>query len=540
MKSTNRVDFATSPVINIPRSRFVRSFGRKQTFFAGLLTPFMLDEAIPGDTFKIRSTFFIRILTLLFPLMDNIQFSVYYYSVPFRLVWENWEKFMGEQVDPGDSIDFTIPVVDHTVAKMSTTGVEVGTLEDYWAINIDQVDIQKLSCLPTRAYCLIWNNDFRDQNLQDSIVVPLGNGPDALGQAGRVLRRVNKKHDYFTSCLPFPGMGSIAEYTDMPLLLDNIPVVGNDGDVYMHNLTTHDDRYLKNVSGAVDVKVNAAWSAVDEAISFGKEALADRDQTGLEVNLQTEIGLTVDTLRQSIALKRLLEKDGRGGRRYPEIIRMQYGVSGPLDQILERPEYLGGGKINMRMSPVANTSESGAIKQGDLTATGTASGTNIGFTKSFTEHCMVLGFIAARADLTYQQGTPRMLFRQTRYDFFFPELQDIGEQPVYQREIWTDSITADATPNVFGYQERYAEYRYKPSEICGLFRSDAAGTLHNWHLAQDFAAAPALDTDFIEEFAPMPRVTALGSGPEFKMDSFHEFVCARPMKARGIPGLSRI
>jgi len=506
--------FSEVPQAEIPRSSFDRSCGYKTAFDAGYLVPVFVDEALPGDTFNLRATLFARLATPIFPIMDNIYLDTHFFAVPIRLIWDNWQKFNGEQVDPGDSTDYTVPQMVST----AVTGYAVGSLHDYMGLPIG-VPGMTHSSLWHRAYNLIYNEWFRDQNLQDSVVVDRDDGPDL--PTDYVLLRRGKRHDYFTSSLPWPQKGpgvTIPLGTTAPVLTDDTTIALKTG-------TTERNLMAGGGSDQFVVSATTGWSG---NLKFGAN-------TGLQADLTNASAATINSLRQAFQIQKIYERDARGGSRYTEIIKSHFGVTSP-DARLQRPEYLGGGSTRVNISTVPQTSEtSGTSPQGNLAAFGTALASGHGFNMSFTEHCVIIGLASVRADLTYQQGLDRMFSRSTRFDFYWPALAHIGEQAVLNKEIMAQGTAAD--DEVFGYQERYAEYRYKPSKITGIMRSNAAGTLDAWHLSQDFATLPVLDSTFIVEDPPVDRVIAVPSEPHFIMDGFFQLRCARPMPVYSVPGL---
>lgn len=509
--------FSEVPKAEIPRSTFDRSHGHKTTFDAGYLVPILIDEALPGDTFNVKMTGFARLAIPIFPIMDNMYMDTHFFAVPVRLVWDNWQKFNGEQTDPGDSTDFTIPQMVST----AVTGYTTSSLHDYMGIPVGVPGLTH-SSLWHRAYNLIFNEWYRDQNLQNSLVVDRDDGPDS--PTDYVLQRRGKRHDYFTSSLPWPQKGpgvSIPLGTSAPISSDGNPLT-----LAEDTSGTNPGSFIRTAASSIDAGFNPGGTA-------GVGMYYD---SGLIADLSTATAATINSLRQAFQIQKIYERDARGGTRYTEIIKAHFGVTSP-DARLQRPEYLGGGSSPVNISPIPQTAPtSGVSPQGNLAAMGTALLSNHGFTMSFTEHCLIIGLVSVRADLTYQQGLNRMFSRLTRFDHYLPALAHIGEQAVLQKEIFASGVPA-TDDIVFGYQERYAEYRYKPSIITGLMRSDAAGSLDAWHLSQDFASAPVLDTTFIVEDPPVDRVIAVPTEPHFLFDSHFRMHCARPMPIYGVPGL---
>ena len=526
--------FSEVPKAEIPRSSFNRSHGYKTTFDSGYLVPIFLDEALPGDTFNLRMTALARLATPIFPIMDNMYMDTHFFSVPYRLVWDNWQRFNGEQRNPGDSTDFLIP----QMVSPTGTGYEIGSLSDYMGIPTGVGDLTH-SSLWHRAYNLIYNEWFRDQNLQDSVVVDVDDGPD--DPADYVLLRRGKRHDYFTSCLPFPQKGQAVQIplgTVAPVYGNGMTIGLSDGtNSYGFTSGGPEGHHAMSVS-TLGTAVGTAQGTIITGLQKSLGLTPNGAYSGMVADLSNATAATINSLRQAFQIQRIFERDARGGTRYIEMIKAHFGVTSP-DARLQRPEYLGGGSSPVIVAPIPQTSGTGGYTDtpmGTLSAVGSATLHGHGFTTSFTEHCLVIGLVSVRADMTYQQGLPRMFSRRTRFDHFLPALSHLGEQTVLQKEIFASGVPAE-DDKVFGYQERFAEYRYKPSQITGLFRSSAPQPLDAWHLAQDFATAPVLDDSFIVENPPVDRVIAVPSEPHFLFDSQFTFRCARPMPLYGVPGL---
>ncbi|QKI28932.1 VP1 [Kummerowia striata gokushovirus] len=517
--------FSRVPQADIPRSVFNRSHQFKTTFNSGLLIPIYVDEALPGDSFKLNVTTFARLATPVVPVMDNLYADVFFFFVPNRLIWNNWERFNGAQDDPGDSTDFLIP----TMVSPAVTGYDVETLSDYFGIPTGVPGLQH-SSMWHRAYNLIWNEWFRDQNLQNSVVVDKDDGPDS--PSDYVLLRRGKRHDYFTSALPFTQKGPSVE-----LPLGSIAPVYRVDNASPWKVYNSSSQTQTPSTSAIGVGTSGANQFLQSQAGAAPFVSLDPNG-GLYTDLSSATASTINQLREAFQLQRMFERDARGGTRYIEILKSHFGVTSP-DFRLQRPEYLGGGSTMVNTSPIPQTSSTDATTpQGNLAAMGVFSHHGVGFRKSFVEHGVILGLLSVRADLTYQQGLNRMFSRLTRFDFYWPALSHLGEQAVLNREIYAQgSVNPSADAGVFGYQERYAEYRYKPSLITGKFRSQYAQSLDVWHLAQEFGSLPTLGNTFIQENPPMDRVKAVTTEPDFLLDVVLDLTSARPMPIYSVPGL---
>jgi len=520
MKSTQSNQFNQTPRADIPRSSFDLSHGLKTTFDAGNLVPILSLEVLPGDTINCRAALFGRLATPLKPILDNLHLETFFFFTPYRQVWENWTKFHGEQVSPGDSIDFVVP----EVAVRGEYENIPGSIFDYFGLP-PTTDALSASVLPFRAYNHIYNNWFRDQNIIDSVPVPTTDGPDS--PSNYAIQRRRKRRDYLTSVLPWPQKGPAVTVS-----LGGFAPVGANG-------TAAESVGINLFDTGTPVTLRTDTAAGTDVVATGSGSPVPDNM--LLADLANSSGISINDLRESFQIQRLLERDARSGTRYPEILRSHFGVTDPAMLVHQRPLYLGGGSTMINISPVQQTSGSAGegaytdTPQGNLAAFGTVSANNHGFTYSATEHGHIIGLVNVRADLTYQQGLERYWSRSTRYDFYYPALAHLGEQAVLNKEIFAQGNTVD--DDVFGYIPRWDEYRFKQSQITGLFRSSAAASLDVWHLAQDFATLPVLNQAFIEENPPLDRVVAVPSEPDLLLDVYFKIRAARPLPLFGTPGL---
>lgn len=530
VKSAFQNHFANIPQIQRPRAQFVRPYRTKHTFDEGELIPFYLDDVIPGDTFKVSAKMFARVATPVFPIMDNMYLEVFWFYVPNRLVWDNFVKQHGEQVDPEDSTDYTTPVIDDQTIAANATPMSLW--DNYGLPMVRPADQDDISALPFRMYNMIFRDWFRDQDLQDSPPVPRGDGPDDL--ADYPIRRICKYKDFATTARPAPQKGPAVD----------IPIGGN-APVILDPASMNDDALIRRT---------------DNHNLFGNETLRARASTGVFVNNQDDTrlvydpngtlvadldqaaGPTVNLFREAVTIQQMYELDMRGGTRYIEMVFNHYGVVNP-DFRLQRPEFLGYDRQMVNIHPVPQTSgatdDEAATPQGNLAAFGTVSSRN-GFVKTFTEHGYVIGLLAVRADLSYQEKVDKHWFRQNRHQYYYPIFANLGEEAIQNRELQVNPSASTGNKDGFGFQERWYEARFKTNQVTGLFRSSHSTSLDAWHLAQEFNTVPQLDDVFIEEEAPVDRCIAVPSEPHFILDCNVTNVAARPMPMYSSPGLTRI
>lgn len=541
--------FSDAPAMYMRRTKFDRSHVYKTTFNSGKLIPVFVDEVLPGDTTRMSVNYFARLATPIKPIMDNIYLDWFFFFVPNRLVWDHWQNFCFEQEDPDDSTDYVIPTT--SAGDTSDTSKALGSLWDYFGLPIGLSNGSgiNVSALPFRGVYLIWNDWFRDENLQKSVKIQKGDTNEVFDSSrlndqpswvsdstvsGYVCPPRGKRHDYFTSALPWtqkgPGVSiGLAGTADLVLSSNNNPILfsGGGGNSAFENMPV----YSAKIGKEVDIQGYTGEIQNKGYLKFGSDVglkgYADLDSSSI---------FTINSLRTAFQMQKFYERLARGGSRYTEVLRSFFGVVSP-DARLQRPEFLGSFTKMVNVNPIAQTSATDTTSpQGNLSAYGVTAAEFHGFTKSFVEHGYIFGFVCARADLTYQQGINKMWLRSTVYDFYWPTFAHLGEQAIELREIYAQGTSDDTT--VFGYQERYAEYRYKPSQITGKFRSSVVnGSLDIWHLSQFFKNAPTLNEEFIVENPPIKRIVAVQDEPEFLLDVGFRYTTIRPMPMFGTPGL---
>lgn len=547
MNRNTNTHFALNPTkLDMSRSTFNRSHSVKTSFNVGDIVPFFCDEVLPGDTFDITTSKVVRMPSLLTPIMDNLYLDVYYFFVPNRLVWSHWRELMGENTQSA-----WIPTVEYQVPQIQAPagGWSIGTIADYFGVPTGVAGLS-VNAMPFRAYALICNEWFRDENLSDPLNIPVDDATVVGVNTGTFVTDVAKGgkpykaakyHDYFTSCLPSPQKGPDVK---IPVAQSaNLPVIPLAEKVPSSLLSAP---YTAQAVGG-------AWGGDNLVLSFKADGTEERNgsftgsysQTGVPVidNLwaveQNPVAATINQLRMAFQIQKLYERDARGGTRYIELLKSHFGVTSP-DARLQRPEYLGGNRIPIVIDEVNQTSGtvSAGTPQGNPTGQSRTTDVHHDVKKSFVEHGFLIGVMVARYEHTYQQGLERFWSRKDRFDYYWPVFANIGEQAVLNKEIFCDGSAKDN--EVFGYQEAWADYRYKPNRVTGEMRSAAAQSLDIWHLADDYSALPSLSSSWInEDSSPVNRVIAVSENNSNQLwcDIFVKNRCTRPMPLYSIPGL---
>lgn len=544
-----------------PRSRFDRSSSVKTSFNVGDLVPFYLDEVLPGDTFDVETSFVTRLQTLITPPMDDLFLDMYYFFVPSRLCWTHWKEFMGESTSAWTA-DVTYQVPQLVVKDNAANKKDIqGSILDYLGVPIDWTGSMSISRLPVNAYNLIWNEWFRDENLQDEILVDIDDGNVDFAVAnsakGGKLLKVNKLHDYFSSCLPSPQKGDDVTISS---IFGDLPVVTRQKDVVSG---THPPMSLLRQDGTTYNVAHWLASSTPTTVLPGRpkpfmnlvtgsanagEGIAGTNigmyPTNLVADPSAADPLTVNSLRLAFATQQMLETDARSGSRYVELLRGHFGVISP-DGRLQRPELLSANRTRINVHQIVQQSESASTPLGTTAAMSLTNNTDNSFVKSFTEHGFVLGVMCARYNHTYQQGINRLWSRKDRLDYYFPILANIGEQPVYTKELYAKSLNevGNVDGGVFGYQEAWADYRYKPSQVTGEMRSGITNSLQSWHFADYYQQKPTLSSGWIQEdLSNVDRTLAVTSklANQIFGDFYVKNLTTRVMPVHSIPGLRKL
>ena len=548
MSRNENTRFALNPTnLDIARSTFRRDHSVKLSFNVGDVIPFYVDEVLPGDTFQLKTSMVARLQTLLTPMMDNLYLDTYFYFVPNRIVWQHWRELMGENTQSA-----WIPTTEYSVPQVTAPsgGWSIGSIADYMGIPTGVANLS-VNALPFRAYALIMNEWFRDENLSDPLNIPVddatlagSNGTNYITDVvkGGMPFKAAKFHDYFTSALPAPQKGP-----DVTIPVSsgaNLPVVPLAAKVDDGLLTQTYTAKMMNPSGSPLESSGMAFNASGNQIAVGVEGLSGMYASPVINNLWaiddgSVSAATINQLRMAFQIQKLYEKDARGGTRYIEILKSHFGVTSP-DARLQRPEYLGGNRIPVNINQVVQNSATQADGSplGDTAAFSVTTDVHGDFIKSFVEHGFVIGIMVARYDHTYQQGLERFWSRRDRLDYYFPVFANIGEQPILNKEIYAQGTEQDN--EVFGYQEAWADYRYKPSRVAGEMRSKAPTSLDVWHLADEYTQLPKLSDAWIrEDKTNVDRVLAITSSVSNQMfaDLYIQCKATRPMPMYSIPGL---
>lgn len=531
--------FGNIPTKDIRRSKFKRPSSHKTTMNTGYIVPIYRDEMLPGDTCKLKMASLIRMATPINPVMDNAWIDTYFFFVPRRLVWEHWKEFMGE-----NTTDEWTQTIEYTIPKTTAPegGWTKGSLASYLGARIGVDNIWIDSCY-LRAYCAVYNEWFRSENISEPCAMSLGdatttgsNGTDYVvdTEKGGMPCKAVKYADYFTRALPEPQKG-VPIYVPIGIP-EEIPIIGTDKIWSSSPLEVDNNLVNKELYAKLVVDQGESYTQF-EAVKDGTE-MASNKAIGLAASIEnsTNIGVSINTLRQAYAVQKMMEIDARNGSRYIEVIRGHFGITSP-DARQQRPEYLGGKRVPINMTEIVQQSESGATPLGDTGGKSLTIDTDDMFTYSATEHGIILGLAVIRTEHTYQQGIDKILTRQTKYDFYWPELSNIGEMPIYNREIFATGTSSD--DEVFGYQEPWAEYRYSNNRVTGELNSDYLLSLDSWTYADDYDTTPTLSDDWLKETdVNVRRTLAVQTQDQFICDFYFDQTWVRPMPIYSIPGLT--
>mgnify|MGYP003252395888 CR=1 FL=1 len=552
MSRNENTRFALNPTnLDIARSTFRRDHSVKLSFNVGDVIPFYVDEVLPGDTFQLKTSMVARLQTLLTPMMDNLYLDTYFYFVPNRIVWQHWRELMGENTQSA-----WIPTTEYSVPQVTAPsgGWSIGSIADYMGIPTG-VENLSVNALPFRAYALIMNEWFRDENLSDPLNIPVddatlagSNGTNYITDVvkGGMPFRAAKFHDYFTSALPAPQKGPdvtipVSSGANLPVVALNtqVPSPGTET-LRMVQQTYNSNKFGPYVGVAGSGASSEFRLEVNETAPSPNSVFLPVTPSNLwAIDDGSVSAATINQLRMAFQIQKLYEKDARGGTRYIEILKSHFGVTSP-DARLQRPEYLGGNRIPVNINQVVQSSatQSSGTPLGDTAAFSVTTDVHGDFIKSFVEHGFVIGIMVARYDHTYQQGLERFWSRRDRLDYYFPVFANIGEQPILNKEIYAQGTEQDN--EVFGYQEAWADYRYKPSRVAGEMRSKAPTSLDVWHLADEYTQLPKLSDAWIrEDKTNVDRVLAVTSSVSNQMfaDLYIQCKATRPMPMYSIPGL---
>ena len=549
--------FAVNPThLDISRSRFDRTSTVKTSFNVGDLVPFYVDEVLPGDTFDVSTAKVVRMQPMVAPPMDDLFLDTYYFFVPNRLVWEHWQNLMGEN----DTTSW-YPTVDYSVPQLvspHTGGWNIGTIADYFGIPTGVPDLY-VNALPFRAYAKIVNDWFRDENIVDPAVLTTGD-TTTQGSNGDGLANYEKGgkpfvaaklHDYFSSCLPNPQKG---DPVTVPVANVSVPIdipVTTSADILSPLSVNQPGMVLQN--GPMLQSQKGYLSVAGSTVSLKQDidvdptrTISGTDEPLMPVNLRaignavgSGFATSINELRMAFQMQKLLERDARGGTRYIEMIKSHFGVTSP-DARLQRSEYLGGNRIRINVNQIVQQSATttGSTPQGNPVGLSVTHDNADSFTRSFTEHGFVIGLMVARYPHTYQQGLERFWSRKSRFDYYFPVFANIGEMAVLNKELYATGTDSDN--KAFGYQEAWADYRYKPSRVTGEMRSSATKSLDVWHFADYYNKLPTLSPDWIKEDKNnVDRVLAVSSKVSNQLwaDIVINNRTSRPMPLYSVPGL---